>query len=160
MQWEFPNECGIHFSMLEPLNVKAKRNLQENLNETHHLKLQKLVQKLWSTAIVCQGWEPGSSHLLIQCSVSVTSSFQFLLTSWTLWSPFCLERQWRQTYKMFSEYIFFMIDEIHVFMLCDRWFPGTLALVLLLVGILCAILFVCFVGFFVVVASYFSATPG
>lgn len=43
MQWVFPNECGIHFSILEPLNVKAKRNFKENLNETPHLKLQKLI---------------------------------------------------------------------------------------------------------------------
>lgn len=52
MQREFPNQCGIHFSILEPLNVKAKRNLQENLNEAHHLKLQKLVQKLIHSSCV------------------------------------------------------------------------------------------------------------
>lgn len=55
----------------------------------------------------------------------------------------------------------FVVDEILMFMLCDRWFPGTLALVLLHVGMRCIFLFVffcvCFVGFcccFVDMASY------
>ena len=42
MQWVFPMECGIHFSIL---NIKAKRNFKENLTETPHLKLQKLIAK-------------------------------------------------------------------------------------------------------------------
>lgn len=95
-----------------------------------------------------QRWGPGSSHLLIQCSFSITFLFHFLLTDWTLWSPLCLECQWGQTYQMFSEHILFMIHEIRMFMLCDSWFPGSLALVLVHVGIHCVVLFC---GFFVVV---------